>query len=126
MSKIVRVELNDGLLLASGFIAPASYTCILYLRVPDGWLSGSALLPAKKEAVLENLYGKTWRQGNEDGSRYVVLDNRETLLSAQEEAARVWLQHDPADRDYQYWFYHVIDDNSGSQFQSQKQAQFNQ
>ena len=59
MAKTVRVVLKDGLGFQSGFISPASYSCVLYYRVPENWLDGDQLRPEKQEAMLENMYGKT-------------------------------------------------------------------
>jgi hypothetical protein len=123
MSKIIRVEIRDGLMLPSGFIARASYTCLLYLRVPEAWWEGDELLPSSEEAILECLYGKTWRQGNEDGSRYHVFSLATTILTPPEIAERIWLHHQPDDRSHQYWYYHVLNDG---QLQGSDQAHFNQ
>jgi hypothetical protein len=123
MSKIIRVEIKDGLMFPSGFIAPADYTCVLYLRVPEAWLEGDALLASSQESILERLYGKTWREGNEDGSRYHVFSLTMALLSRQEVADRPWLQHQTGDRRHQYWYYHVSGDG---QFENSEQAHFNQ
>lgn len=123
MSKIIRVEIKDGLLFPSGFIARANYTCVLYLQVPETWLEGDTLLASSEESILECLYGMSWRQGNEDGSRYHVFSLKSDILTAQEVADRIWLQHQADDRSYQYWYYHVTGDG---QFQSSEQAHFNQ
>ena len=95
MFKVVRIDLHDGLLLPSGFLAQASHRCLLYVRVPEAWTVGATLDPARLEAVLENLYGKTWRNGNEDGSAYRVLDLKTAVLSDQEVADQVWMQPPP-------------------------------
>ena len=121
MSKIIRVDLKDALQLPTGFLAPAGFTCAIYLRVPDSWVEGNALAEERVEAVLENMYGATWREGNEDGSSYRVLSMTTTLFSEQDETERVWLQHDPSDRHFQYWYHHVSDDG---QFQKQTPAEF--
>lgn len=121
MSKTVRATIKDGLGLPSGFISPASYACLLYYRLPDAWLDGDQLLPEKREAMLENMYGKTWRQGNEDGSYYAVLSFDAQVLTPEEEQARDWLQNPDRSPDFQYWYYHVGDDG---QFQSKKRDEF--
>ena len=119
----MRVEIQDGLLLPSGFLAPAQYTCVIYLRVPEAWLSENDLVAEQKEAVLELLYGKTWRTGNEDGSRYHVLSMTTANVSDDDVAARIWLYHQADDRRYQYWYYHATD---SGQFEKKEQASFNQ
>src|SRR4051812_7722758 len=107
MQKTVRVELKDGLGFPSGFVSQASYTCVLYYRLPESWLNGEKLLDDRREAMLENMYGKTWRMGNEDGSYYAVFSFTERVLSAAEEAERAWLGIDPQDKECKYWYYHV-------------------
>ncbi len=110
MSQAIRITIKDGLGFPSGFVHPASYTCVLYLRAPDNWLREDGLLLADKaELILENMYGKTWRRGNEDGSYYAILDIEAAPLSAEEEAQQVWMQSKVKDPNYQYWLYHVSD-----------------
>jgi hypothetical protein len=123
MSQIVRLEILDGLQFPSGFLAQADYTCLLYLRLPASWLGGDALLPEKEELVLENLYGQRWRQGNEDGSRYVVIRMATRTLDDQSVAARVWQQDPRGSSSFQYWYYHVSEDG---QFVGTTPEQFNQ
>jgi hypothetical protein len=112
MQRTVRVELKDGLGFPSGFVSPASYTCVLYYRLPEAWLNGEKLFDDKREAMLENMYGKTWRMGNEDGSYYAVFSFIEGVLSAEEEAARAWLENNPQDKDFKYWYYHVSENGA--------------
>jgi hypothetical protein len=123
MSKVVRVEIQDGLLLPTGFLAPAQYTCVLYLRVPAAWLNENDLGAAHKEAILELLYGKTWRAGNDDGSSYHVLSMTTASVSDDDVAARIWRYHQAEDRRYQYWYYHATD---FGEFEPREQATFNQ
>lgn len=107
MQKTVRVELKDGLRLPSGFVAPASYTCLSYYRLPESWLDGETLFNDRKEAMLEEMYGRGWRTGNEDGSCYEVFSFKEQVLSAREEEVRGWRQNQTGDKGFQYWYYHI-------------------
>jgi hypothetical protein len=50
------------------------------LEVPAAWIAGDALVDGKLEAIYAHLYGASWRQGNDDGSRYEVLDCRVDVL----------------------------------------------
>jgi hypothetical protein len=109
MQKTVRVEMTDGLGLPSGFVSPASYTCVIYYRLPEDWLAGQELLPDKREAMLEAMYGSNWRRGNDDGSYFVVYSFVERLLTAEEEEERGWLRHQTGEKDFQYWYYRVSD-----------------
>ena len=108
MSQAIRVILKDGLGFPAG-INPARYSCVIYLRVPDNWLQDGKLLPAKAEAILENMYGKTWRSGNDDGSYYAVLSFEVAPLSATEEEQRIWMERKEKNPDFRYWLYHVSD-----------------
>src|SRR5258708_3851031 len=60
-------------------------------RVPDDWLHEGSLIPERREKVLEYMYGATWRSGNDDGSKYVVLKMEEHKLPDTEIAERPWL-----------------------------------
>lgn len=106
--RIIRVTIEDGLAFPSGQTQPAAAVCIQYLNVPARWLAGGDLLDDKKEAVLENLYGPGWRQGNDDGSTYVVHRFETTVLDAGAIHSRAWLTDD--DPGARYWFYHVTED----------------
>ena len=103
--RVVRITLKDGLMLP-GFTAPASYTCVIFCRVPPDWLDGARLGEEKLEVIYESLYGPGWRAGNEDGSRYVVLDVDSRVLEPDEEQSAPW--RDAVDDDqHHYWFYHA-------------------
>lgn len=106
MNTVVQITLKDGLMLPSGFIAPASYSCIIFCRVSPDWLEGDQLHRAKLETVFESLYGKHWRAGNDDGSRYVVQSVEARILTPAEEQTAPW-QSVNNDGEYHYWFYHV-------------------
>ena len=121
MQKTVRVTIQDGLGFPSGFISPASYTCVLYYRVPESWVSDGKIPPEKVEAMLENMYGKTWRQGNSDGSYYAVLSLDGYLLTPAEEEARDWLSNQTPDPNFKYWYYHVSEDG---EFKSASRDEF--
>lgn len=117
MSRTLMVMLSDGLRVASGFLSEASYQCLIYCRVPDDWvdgeipvsdelwLKGPALKPARLEAVFEKLYGDTWRQGNEDGSQYVVLSSGQRLLNPRRGEETPWRDDDPNDRRFRFFYF---------------------
>lgn len=106
LNGVVQITLADGLMLPSGFVAPAAYACIIFCRVGPDWLAGAQVSEAKVELVLENLYGAGWRAGNADGSRYVVRSLAARVLTPAEEEAAPW-QGVSNDAQYHYWFYHV-------------------
>lgn len=104
----------------SGFVSPASNSCVIFCRVPARWVEGGSLKDGKLESVFEQLYGKTWRSGNDDGSRYVVLSAEAAVLTPAEEQAAPWrgLKND---RETSYWFYHV---SEAEEFRQVKPADF--
>lgn len=107
MEKVVLVTLNDGLMLPSGFVSPASYECAIFCRVPDEWLAGDSLRPEIEELIPEFLYGKSFRNGNDDGSRYVYRNLRSRLLSLEEMTEKVWEQSQNS-KERRYWFCHAF------------------
>ena len=112
MDAVVRVTLEDGLAFPSGAVAPASYACVIYCRVPEDWTADGALKEERHEAVLEYLYGKTFRQGNEDGSRYVYRNFRSHVLTPEEEASTPW-RDVSNDREFHYWHCHATGAEEG-------------
>lgn len=82
---VFAVVIDDALAFPSGATAPAPKRVLVYCRVPetltDGefqespeprWFPGKSLSPAGLEGLFAGLYGDGWRNGNSDGSRYVV------------------------------------------------------
>lgn len=110
---------KDALQTASGFVAPADYFCLVYCRVPDDWvtgeisessemwLKGAALQEDKLEQLYRQLYGADWRNGNEDGSQYVVLSVGTRLLNPTV-TDKPWELDEPDDKRFRY-FYYVAD-----------------
>jgi len=106
MKTVLQITLKDGLMFPSGFTAPASYTCIIFCRVSPDWLEDGQVKMEKLETVFENLYGKHWRAGNDDGSRYVVRSVEARVLTTAEEQTAPWLGLSN-NVEYHYWFYHL-------------------
>lgn len=108
-SGVFQVDFQDGLALPSGFVSPATYRCCFYLRVAETSLANGDLSDAQLEAMFAYLYGPGWRDGNEDGSRYVWRDLKVRRLSEDEVAARSYAIEDPA---FRYWYCHILADGS--------------
>jgi hypothetical protein len=102
---VVQLIFKDGLMLPSGFVAPAAYSCVIFCRVPTECVEGDHLNAAKLEAVFENLYGANWRAGNVDGSRYVVGNVQSHVLTSADEQTAPW-QSVSNNSEYHYWFFH--------------------
>lgn len=45
-----------------------------FFEIPDGWLDNNGQLSAERlEHIFRWMYGATWRFGNDDGSKYIVV-----------------------------------------------------
>lgn len=62
-----------------------------WYRVPDDWISEGIVSDARREVLFKHLYGDAWRLGNEDGSRYMVLECDIQVLTPDEAAQHPWL-----------------------------------
>ena len=71
-----------------------------------GQLSASAL-----EAIYDMLFGSDWRNGNSDGSRYVVRGEQCELLDTASKATRPWL-HALNDSAEHFWFARAMADGT--------------
>ena len=82
---VFAVVIDDALTFPSGNVAQSPKRVIVYCRVPhtmaEGdwepfneprWPPGKAITAGARERLFAALYGRNWRLGNEDGSRYVV------------------------------------------------------
>lgn len=100
---VVMLMLRDGLALPSGSTVPSDYSMLLYCRIPADWLDGAAsgdatdlwqkgfeLKPERLEQICAALYGANWRQGNSDGSRYVVLGHGLRRINPGRAAEKPW------------------------------------
>jgi hypothetical protein len=117
MSQVMMILLQDGLQQPSGAIDKASYYPLIYCRVPnewiegeiieskDLWIKGPVLSEKKREKLLETLYGPAWRNGNSDGSQYVVLEMGMRLLNPDRESVRPWLSEEIGDRNICFFYY---------------------
>lgn len=99
--KTVRIQIQDSLRLGTGGIHPASYALLLYAKVPPAWCASGSLTTNAMERVYEHLYGKDWRQGNSDGSRYIVQSASSRALSDAETQAKPWLNLNAAAEKFQ-------------------------
>lgn len=111
LGEVVKVSFQDGLAFPSGQVAPSSYRCVVYCRMPASWLTAGQLSTSALEAIYEMLYGGDWRNGNSDGSRYVVRGVRCEQLGAASKATRPW-QHAANDSAEHFWFARAMADGT--------------
>ena len=111
LSEVVRVSFQDGLAFPSGQVTPSSHRCVVYCRMPANWLAAEQLSGSALEAIYEMLYGSDWRNGNSDGSRYVVRGARCELLDTASKDARPWL-HAANDSAEHCWFARAMADGT--------------
>ena len=116
--------IRDGLQFPSGQRAEAPHWNLLYCKVPNGWIQGDLsstddlwlnrppLIPERLEQVFAALYGASWRSGNSDGSRYVILAQGMRVLNPARAAEQPWLQDDLKRRDMRYYYFIVGDDGT--------------
>lgn len=63
-----------------------------FIRVPQKFLRANKLTPAAEDYFYASLYGPTWKQGNDDGSRYMPVEAKVRVLTAKEIAGALWTQ----------------------------------
>jgi len=95
MCAYVRLTITDtlGVLVddVHAFSPLAKVTRTFWYRLPESWVSGTRLVPQRREDLLDRLYGPGWREGQPDGSRYMILEIQERVLSVDEAQAKPWL-----------------------------------
>lgn len=122
------IIVKDGLMLPSGMVSPASYTCNFFCRVPSDWTDGEKLKAEYLEKIYQKVYGVNWRAGNSDGSRYVVIDSFSKVFTPEVARATKWGGTQNTNES-QFWFY-VVDANgeiknvTAEEFQADIDASF--
>lgn len=76
---------------AHAFDPIARITRTFWYRLPAEWVVDGAIPVQRREMLVDRLYGPDWRNGNPDGSRYIILGVQEKLLSDGEAADKPWL-----------------------------------
>ena len=103
---VARVSLRDALQFPSGAMAPSQYRCEIFCRVPQSWVQEGRLTSVALEGLCAFLYGDNWRNGNEDGSAYRVLECESRVLTEAEVTMGPWLAVEEM-REVKYWFCHA-------------------
>lgn len=70
----------------------APHVSTWFIRVPPKFLRSNKLTPAAEDFFYASLYGPTWKQGNDDGSRYLPVEAKVRVLTAKEIATALWTQ----------------------------------
>jgi hypothetical protein len=106
---VAQILIIDGLGFPSGFVAKSPKKCVIFCRMPIDWTENGKVKWEKYDLFFEELYGKNWQFGNEDGSRYVVEKVNSRILSPEENARQPWKTMANND-EYLFWHYAVSDD----------------
>ncbi len=102
-NKLFKISVSDGLGFYGGSTSFASYTCIVFIALPSDWTENGKLALNSKEKILQKMYGEDWRNGNGDGSFYVVSK----FLSEEVNAADTpWKKYEN-NKDFRCWFWEV-------------------
>ncbi len=81
--EVVTVIVNDGLMLPSGFTKAQTYASNFYCLVPTAWTENGKMKDAYLEKLFEQFYGANWRNGNEDGSQYLMETPFSNVLTSE-------------------------------------------
>jgi hypothetical protein len=122
--RVLSMRWADGLQLPGGFTKASEAKCCVFLRYAIArLLDGGALKPDTPALVWEAIYGPGWRAGNEDGSRYVVLQAPQFLYPSREFseaiAQRNELKIAEEKRADQLWFFQLDAEGSTAKMSSQ-------
>lgn len=117
--KTLLLLIQDGLGFPSGFVSEASYKLNVFCRVPQSWTDGDILKPEAREKIFEFLYGANWRMGNDDGSRYVVIDSFSKVFDEETVKNTRWEATENTDKDH-YRFYLVGEDGAISSVKAEE------
>lgn len=112
--------IQDGLGFPSGFVSEANYKLNIFFHVPAEWTDGERLGTDAQEKIFEFLYGAGWRNGNDDGSRYVVIDSFATVFDEETVKNTRW-EGTTDTREIHYRFYLASADGT---IRSVKEAEF--
>jgi hypothetical protein len=90
---IIKFTLTSGLIIGYQL---SSYTPIdtVYFKLSAETISGDNFRKRYLRAFYEQWFGLNWQAGNEDGSRYQVVDEKIEILSAEDLAKADWRQPD--------------------------------
>jgi hypothetical protein len=90
---IIKFTLISGLIIGYQL---SSYTPIdtVYFKLPAETISGDNFRKRYLRVFYEQWFGLNWQSGNEDGSRYQVVDEKIEILSAEDLAKADWRQPD--------------------------------
>jgi hypothetical protein len=97
MTRRIKLTIKDTLAFYDDALGDYTFnpdnaqTAVYWFALPDSAFDGDGLCPECQEPLLQAIYGPTWRNGNGDDSKYVVLHVQPNLPTPDEEKSRPWL-----------------------------------
>jgi hypothetical protein len=97
MTRRIKLTIQDTLAFYNDSVGDYTFnpdypqTAVYWFALPQSAFDGDDLLPQCQEPLLQAVYGPKWRSGNDDGSKYIVLNVRLSLPTPEEERTRPWL-----------------------------------
>lgn len=95
-------------MLPSGFVKESDYFCDCFCRVPPSWTDGADVTEAARDKLFETLYGEKWKEGNSDGSRYVVRSLNWKVCTPDKAKNFPW--NAVVDNNESHFFFFIADD----------------
>jgi|GEM_PF-1279518 len=82
---------NLGFRIGGQWKAPGEpHVTTWFVRMPAAFFDGKKLTAVAEDAFYAQLYGPTWKNGNDDGSRYMPVSIKVRVLKDKEVAEAPW------------------------------------
>ena len=97
MDRRIKLTVTDALGFYDDYLGDYTFnpnytpTNTYFYKVPNDWIEDDQLKVEKIEMLFAHLYGPTWRMGNADGSRYIIVSHEAHVLN-EEEKKQEWLE----------------------------------
>ena len=94
MQKRIKLTIEDTLSFYNDYVGDYVFnennikTLDYFIKVPLDWIENGQLTAPALEKFYAFLYGETWRNGNDDGSRYLPL--KATVQFVAEDGINEW------------------------------------
>jgi hypothetical protein len=90
---IVKFTLTSGLIIGYQ-LSSFTPTDVVYFKIPAEKINGDNFKKRYLKDFYEQWFGQNWQAGNEDDSRYQIVDEKIEILSAENLAKAEWRQPD--------------------------------